>query len=413
MPAEPYRILSLTTLFPHGGAPSHGIFVETRLRQLVATGRARVSVVAPVPWVPGPLAGLARYRDHAGAPPLEQRFGIPVAHPRYAVLPKIGMTLAPLALARAFRLGMAQLGLRPADIDIVDAHYFYPDGVAAALVARALGKPLLITGRGTDLNLIPAHALPRRLIRWAATQAHGIVTVCDALQEPLRRLGVDMAKVRTLRNGVDLAHFAPQDRFDARKRWGVTGPTLLSVGHLVERKGHDLVIRALLGLPGVSLLVAGEGEERPALERLARRLGLGDRVRLLGRVGAADLPSLYAAADALVLASSREGWANVLLEAMACGTPVVATPVWGTPEVVAHPAAGLLTRERSAEAIAAAARTLLAAPPDRAATRAYAEGFSWDATVAGLLDLMGSVIPAPAAAPATNPAAPRREIQAA
>ncbi len=407
MPAEPYRILSLTTLFPHAGAPSHGIFVETRLRHLVATGRARASVVAPVPWVPAGLAGLPRYRDHAGAPPLEQRFGLPVAHPRYAVLPKVGMTLAPVALARAFRRGMAQLGLTAADVDVVDAHYFYPDGVAAALVARSLGKPLLITGRGTDLNLIPAHALPRRMIRWAAGRADGIVTVCDALQDPLRRLGVDMAKVRTLRNGVDLGHFAPQDRETARKRWGITGPTLLSVGHLIDRKGHDRVIRALLGLPGVSLLVAGEGEERPALEKLARRLGLGDRVRLLGRVGSADLPSLYSAADALVLASSREGWANVLLESMACGTPVVATPVWGTPEVVADPAAGLMSKDRSVEAIALAARSLLAAPPDRAATRAYAEGFSWDATVAGLLELFAQVTGRSA------PATPERQSRAA
>ncbi|MEO8714695.1 MAG: glycosyltransferase, partial [Acetobacteraceae bacterium] len=183
----------------------------------------------------------------------------------------------------------------------------------------------------------------------------------------------------------------PADRGAARARLGLIRPTLLSVGHLIERKGHHLVVRALVDLPGCDLLIAGEGPERRRLTALIAELGLGDRVRLLDARPHAEMAELYGAADLLVLASSREGWANVLLEAMACGTPVVATNIWGNPEVVRARAAGVIT-ERDPGAIAAAAASLLADPPARADTRAYAEGFSWDETTAGQLALFRRVL---------------------
>jgi glycosyltransferase involved in cell wall biosynthesis len=160
-------------------------------------------------------------------------------------------------------------------------------------------------------------------------------------------------------------------------------------------KGHDLVIEALPSLPEVRLLIVGDGPFRPELEALAGSLGVSDRVRFLGRRPHEELPELYEAADALVLASMREGWPNVLLESMACGTPVIASGVGGIPEVVAAPEAGRILPERTSAAIAATVKSLFAAPPDRAATRAYAEKFSWEATTRGQIRLFQEILARP------------------
>ncbi|MGE0668551.1 MAG: glycosyltransferase family 4 protein [Sphingomonadales bacterium] len=380
------NILSFTTLYPNAAQPVLGVFVENRLRRLAETGRVNLTVVAPVPWFPFASKAFGRYAAYAEVPAHEVRHGIEVFHPRYKVIPKVGMNVAPALLYRGARDLVRRLA-KERGAQLIDAHYFYPDGVAAAKLAGELGLPLVVTARGTDLNLIPQFETPRRLIRQAAEAADAIVTVCDALRQPLLDMGIEPGKITTLRNGVDLGLFRPLDRLAARDRWGADGRTIVSVGGLIERKGHDLAIEALKSVPDSSLLIAGEGEERPALERLIAKLGLSGRVRLVGQVPHEDLPSLYNAADALVLASSREGWANVLLEAMACGTPVVATDVWGTGEVVAAPEGGVLVGERTAAAVAAGLNALFEHPPDRAATRAYAEGFSWEATTAGQLRL--------------------------
>jgi glycosyltransferase involved in cell wall biosynthesis len=184
----------------------------------------------------------------------------------------------------------------------------------------------------------------------------------------------------------------PGDRAAARAELGFVGPTLISVGHLIERKGHHRTIEAMTKLPDLSLVIIGEGPERDRLNALIARLGLGGRVRLLGVRPHAELPLWYGAADASVLSSSREGWANVLLESMACGTPVVASPIWGNPEVVRAPAAGVITPENSADGIAEGVRALFAAFPAREATRKYAEPFSWDETTEGQLALFRRVI---------------------
>jgi len=159
-----------------------------------------------------------------------------------------------------------------------------------------------------------------------------------------------------------------------------------------SRKGHDLIIEALRALPEHTLLIAGDGPERAALEQAAAHHGVTSRVRFLGLVPHDDLPALYGAADALVLASDREGWPNVLLESMACGTPVVATNVWGNPEVVREPAAGQLIPARTSAAIAEGVKKLFAAMPARTETRAYAEGFDWGPTTDGQLRLFDSII---------------------
>jgi glycosyltransferase involved in cell wall biosynthesis len=380
------KILTFSTLFPNSEKPGHGIFVETRLRHLVASGRVESRVVAPVPWFPLTHERFGNYAKMARAPREEIRHGIPVAHPRYPVLPKVGMNVAPVFLAQAVKPAIGRLIDEGFDFDLIDAHYFYPDGVAAAMLGRYFNKPVVITARGSDITLFPGYRLPRRMILWAANQAAGIITVCNALRDEVISLGVDPARVVSLRNGVDLELFRPTERAPDQPF------TLVTVGHLVPVKAQELIVGALPLLPGVRLVVAGDGPNRGMLEELARKLGVSERVNFLGAVPQAQLRAHYGAADAMVLASSREGWANVLLESMACGTPVVASRVWGTPEVVAAPEAGVLMAERTPQGVADAVNALRAHYPDRAATRRYAERFSWDDTTAGQLALFESVL---------------------
>jgi teichuronic acid biosynthesis glycosyltransferase TuaC len=386
------KLLTFSTLFPNAERPNHGIFVETRLRHLVASGEAVSRVVAPVPWFPFHHPRFGQYARFARVPSEETRFNINVAHPRYALLPKMGMTVAPLLMAHAMKPVIGRIIDAGYDFDLIDAHYFYPDGVAAAMLGRYFNKPVVITARGTDITFIPQYRLPRKMIQWAARQAAGIVTVCEALKNEICTLGIDPNRIVALRNGVDLNLFQPVDRQATRRKLQLRQFTLLSVGNLVPVKGHDLIIAALPMLEDVCLMIAGSGPEQQRLQALAVQLGVADRVKFLGSLPQAELRNFYGAADALVLASSREGWANVLLESMACGTPVVASNVWGTPEVVASADAGVLMQERTATGIAMAIRALRAKYPERTATRRYAERFSWDETTAGQVKLFRSII---------------------
>ena len=386
------RLLTFSTLFPHAGRPNHGIFVENRLRHLLATGEATSTVVAPVPWFPSRAARFGDWARHAMADRVETRDGLEIHHPRYLQLPKIGMLAAPPALFAAGALAIRRAMAEGRTIDLIDAHYLYPDGVAAVALGRAFGKPVVVTARGSDVTQYPDHAGPRRLIKWAIAESAALISVSEGLRQALIGLGAPAEKVTTLRNGVDLSRFREVDGRSLRASWDRTGPVLLSVGHLIERKGHHLAIESLTNLPGWTLVIVGEGPERGRLEALAGRLGVSERVVLAGAQPHDRLATYYSAADILVLASSREGWANVLLEAMACGTPVVASNIPGNPEVVQQPAAGMVVVENSAACFATTIAALYATKPDHTATRRYAEGFSWESTSAGQLALFRRIL---------------------
>lgn len=386
------RILVLTTLFPSAADPVHGVFVENRLRQLVDSGEVEARVIAPVPWFPFKSRAFGRYSTFARTPRREVRYGMDVSHPRYPVLPKVGWTRVPGWLASAALREARRLQADGFDFDLIDAHYFYPDGVAAAQVARALRKPLVITARGTDLNVIARHERPRQQVLEAAEVAGGLITVSAALGEVLTGLGADPDKLRVLPNGVDgeVFHAAP-DREALRAELRIQGPVVLSVGRLVRLKGHDLLIEALAQLPDVSLVIFGEGPEREALLALAEARGVSGRLRLMGRARHNDLARWYAAADVVALASEHEGCPNVVLEGLACGTPVVASAVGGIPELVTADVAGRLVHERNGPAFAAALRAVLERPRDEAGVLDYARRFSWDATTRGQLELFRSL----------------------
>lgn len=390
------RLLTFSSLYPNSITPNHGIFVETRLRELLKCGEVESRVVSPVPWFFSKNPRFGDYAKKAQIPHRESHNGIDVQHPRYIFPPKIGMNVAPVLMALGAVSAIRRLLDEGFDFDLIDAHYYYPDGVAAALLAKWFRKPYVVTARGTDLNLIPQYRLPRSMIQWAAQHAQASIGVCSALVDVLRDWGLEPNRLHVMRNGVDLARFSPLPQAAMRQELGLGGgPIFLSVGYLIERKGHHLAIDALARLlpsyPEARLVVIGDGEERQNLQRRVRESGIESNVLFTGTLPNIELPRWYSAADALILASSREGWANVLLESMACGTPVVATRIWGTPEVVANDIAGRLV-ERDAESIAAGIESLLRNYPERALVRNYAENFGWQATSEAQLALFKHIV---------------------
>ncbi|MCI5046753.1 MAG: glycosyltransferase [Aquisalinus sp.] len=386
------KILSLTTLYPNAANPHHGIFVENRLRHVRKRHNLDLRVVAPVPWFPFQSDKFGAYAKYAKAPHAETRHDIEITYPRYLLLPKVGMTAAAHTLQHCFEREIEKLLDSGWDFDLVDAHYYYPDGVAAARAAEKFGKPVIITARGTDINLIPQYPRQREMILEASAIASASVSVCQALKDEMGNIGLASEKIHVLRNGVDLDMFKPADRNATRQELNVTGKVILSVGHLIERKGHYLIIEALEDMPDVTLMIAGDGPDRSALAEQARKSGVADRVHFLGAVPHHNLPSVYSAADGLVLASSREGWPNVLLEALACGTPCVVTPVWGNAEVISAPEAGVVCDARTPEAISRAVSHLFHNLPDRAQTRQFAEQYSWDQTSDSLMSLFHKTV---------------------
>lgn len=375
------RLLTFTTLFPSSAQPNHGIFVENRLRHLLEDAPVAATVISPSWWFPSTHPRFGVWARHAAVPRREERRGLVVHHPRAITVPRLGMYTAPYALYHAARRCLRRLVAEGLEFDAIDAHYLYPDGVAALFLAREFARPLAITARGSDVTELPDHAIPRRQIARAIAGADALIAVSGGLRDRLVELGAPPDKVTVLRNGIDTAQFHPGpwpgfgDRAAARAKLGFTRPTLISVGGLIPRKRHDMTIAAMALLPEWDLVIVGAGPEHAALAAQA-----GGQVRLLGPRPHGELAAYFGAADASVLASSREGWANVLLESMACGTPVVASRIPGNPEVVREAAAGLIVDENTPEGIAAAVRKL---SPDRAATRRYAEGFGWAETSAG------------------------------
>lgn len=380
------RVLTLSTLYPDDSRPGFGIFVERQTLALAARDGVEVEVVAPVGLPLWPLSRHPHYRARSRLAAKERRNGLAVHRPRFRIWPGSGGAGAARSLAAAL-LPLAR-SLRP---DVIDAEFFWPDGVAAMHLAEALGVPFSVKARGSDIHFWGRRQAVAAQVAEAGRRADGLLAVSAALKSDMEAMGIPVDSIRVHYTGVDLELFRAADRESARRGLGVEGPLIVSAGNLVPLKGHALAIEALSFIPGATLLIAGEGPERPALEALIAGLGLAGRARLLGAVAPEAIPGLLAAADLMLLPSEREGLANVWVESLAAGTPILIADVGGAREVLDRPEAGR-TVERQAGAIAAAALEMLASPPDRAAVRRAAERFSWERNGAELHEHLSGLL---------------------
>jgi glycosyltransferase involved in cell wall biosynthesis len=381
------RVLTLSTLYPDSSRPAFGVFVERQTLALAARPGVEVEVAAPVGLPPWPLSLHPHYRARTRLPAKERRNGLPVHRPRFRTWPGLGEA----GKARALAAALLPL-VRTLRLDVIDAQFFWPDGVAAMHLAEGLGLPFSIKARGSDVHFWGQRPAVAEQMLAAADRSAGLAAVSAALKADMAAMGMPADKIRVHHTGLDLDRFRPLDRDAAKRRLGVEGPLIVSPGNLVPLKGHGLAIEALSGITGATLLIAGEGPERPALARLIGARGLEGRVRLLGSVAPESMPELLGAADLMLLLSEREGLANVWIEALACGTPILVPDVGGAREVLDRPEAGRLVA-REPEAVASSARAILDSPPDPAAVRACAERFSWERNGAELHEHLSSLSP--------------------
>lgn len=372
------KILTLTTVYPTPLEPGLGIFVRSRLEHMA--GHANVKVLTPRPLInyAGRTLNLRRDLAEGHSDSIER------ISPRWFYPPGGGalngiflflQTVWPIArLRRRFRF------------DIIDAHFGHPEGVAAALLSLVFQCPFSITMRGSE-HLHGQYRLRRTLMRWALRRANRVIPVSEELRRFAITLGADPARVITIPNGIDTGIFHPRNREMCRTEFGIPPGTRLvvSVGNLSELKGHHRTIRAVGSLAdrgcNVQLWIAGgrgrAGDYEPVLRREMADLKLEDRVRLVGHLDREAVAKLVSAADVFCLASEREGWPNVVHEALACGTPVVATRVGGVPEMIPSEQYGIVVPPGDQDALTAALEKALTRTWDREASAALGQARSW------------------------------------
>ena len=377
--APTLHVVALATLFPDASRPNLAIFVERSLAALARQPHVTVTVVAPIGLPPWPLSLHPRYTSLRALPEQEEWRGLTVYRPRFRLIPRYARPNA-AAVARAAAPIVARLAAA-GRADVLQAQFFWPDAPAAQQISRLLDLPYSVKARGGDISYWAQRRDIAPAILAAADGADAILSVARSLRDDMVALGMDGDKIAVHYTGLDAGRFHVQDQAQARSTWHLPPdvPIMLSVGALTERKGQALVIAAMRDLPPDTIYVmAGTGDATASLRALAEHHGVADRVRQLGIVANDRLPSLYAAADLMVLPSASEGLANAWVEALACGTPLVLCDIAPAHELIDAPDAGRIAA-REPSAIATAVRAVLANPPDRAALSARTQArFDWD-----------------------------------
>lgn len=387
-----HSILVLSSLFPSKAAPTNGLFIRERMFRVAQ--HTKLTVVSPVPWFPGQYI-LQKFRKNYRPQPQreETQDGVLVHYPRFLAFPGVFRGLD------AFMMYVCCLRLvktiaHEQKVDIIDSHFTYPDGLAATWLARKLDLRSTITLRGTEIPHSRIPARKRQLIR-AWKQADRVFSVSQSLMRHAVALGADGTKFRVIGNGIDTEKFQPFPPMEARQRLNIDSDArvLITVGGLVQRKGFHRVVECLPELvkefPKLIYLIVGganaEGDYKAEICALAEQLQMTDRLVFLGALEPEKLSVPLSAADVFVLASSNEGWANVILEAMACGTPVVATDVGGNAEVVKSQELGYIVPYGDREALTEAIRLSLKREWRVSNITQYARDNHWDQRITQIL----------------------------
>jgi len=393
------RVLTFTSLFPNSLDPEHGVFVYQRTAHLAARNGNKVEVVAPVPFFPKWLPG-SRWKAAAQLPSVERVGALTVHHPRYFLLPKVSMPLHGLLLYWGSLRRVRKLHAS-AKFDCIDAHFVYPDGFAAVLLGRTLDLPVMVSARGTDINLYPSFRLIRPMIAWTLRNADFCVAVSSALKKKITEITGAGISIHVIPNGVDPTRFHTIPAEEAREKLGIgqAGPAIVAIGSLIEQKGHQILIRAMGQIAArhsdVHLYILGRGPYRQTLEQLIERLDINNQVHLVGKRPNDELKFWFSIATVSCLASAREGWPNVVSESLACGTPVIATRVGGIPEIIDRPEFGILV-DRTPESFTAGLEDALSRRWDRKAISKQALARTWDIVAREVEDLLTSRIKSPA-----------------
>jgi teichuronic acid biosynthesis glycosyltransferase TuaC len=375
------KVLIITNAFPNSVEETRGIFTYQIIEALQK--RCDIRVIAPLPWVPRVLAKkiFAKY-SHARVPFRESVGNIEVYHPRYLVIPKlVGFMHALFMFFPLFKV-VSRL-VNEETIDLINAHWIFPDGVAAAWVSRRLHKPIILTALGCDINLYSTMTLRKFQIAGALKIAGHITAVSGNLKNMVCSLKIPEKNVDVIPNGVDLSLFSIIDKLDARKRLGISPnqSLVLTVGSLDEVKGTRFLIEALGAImkrnsPPPLLISIGDGPLKLSLCSLAKKLGLADHVRFLGKMPHKEIPLWMNAADLFCLPSIREGHPNVLIEALACGVPVVASNVGAIPEII-NKNSGYIWKNRNVSTLGRQLKCALDRRWDRAEIRRSVADYSW------------------------------------